>query len=430
MLDISEDSIHWVLTVPAIWSLIAKQFMRDAAEQAGIASNQLSLALEPEVAAMHYIRNSNVSQGTEDGEPVLNDGDKYIVLDQGGGTTDISVHEVVGNNCVKEIYQSCGGNWGGSTVSEEIFKFISNYFGQNVIKCFVENSATEYFELIHNIELVKKRISDSSSKVTIRLPASLLHAYEHEKSLSTVPYAAHANYQHVELLRDKLRIPYEIACSFYRPSIRRVTNELEFLLSKEEFSDVKIVLAVGGFSQSNVLKNAITEKVGPYVKVVVPEDPEVAVLKGAVLYGFQPEMVTARIAKFTYGVAVKKVSFKDKGVHYHRMFVNAQSDEFDIHVKKGQMLNFGDFLDEHLYFCEVNEHKVCFHFFSTNDINPDFTTSQNCTMIGILCVDVEPLESKEILLSVKINASETDFRASVTNDQTGRECKAAFNFYV
>lgn len=29
----SNDDIHWVLTVPAIWDLKAKQFMRDAAEK-------------------------------------------------------------------------------------------------------------------------------------------------------------------------------------------------------------------------------------------------------------------------------------------------------------------------------------------------------------------------------------------------------------
>jgi len=29
----SNDDIHWVLTVPAIWDMKAKQFMRDAADK-------------------------------------------------------------------------------------------------------------------------------------------------------------------------------------------------------------------------------------------------------------------------------------------------------------------------------------------------------------------------------------------------------------
>ncbi|NWT85599.1 HS12B protein, partial [Lanius ludovicianus] len=51
-----QEEITWVLTVPAIWSAAAKQFMRLAAKEAGIISNMLSekliIALEPEAASL------------------------------------------------------------------------------------------------------------------------------------------------------------------------------------------------------------------------------------------------------------------------------------------------------------------------------------------------------------------------------------------
>ena len=31
--QLEEQDIHWVLTVPAIWNDVAKQFMREAAEE-------------------------------------------------------------------------------------------------------------------------------------------------------------------------------------------------------------------------------------------------------------------------------------------------------------------------------------------------------------------------------------------------------------
>ncbi|NWW05370.1 HS12B protein, partial [Oreocharis arfaki] len=50
------EEITWVLTVPAIWSAAAKQFMRLAAKEAGIISDMLSenliIALEPEAASL------------------------------------------------------------------------------------------------------------------------------------------------------------------------------------------------------------------------------------------------------------------------------------------------------------------------------------------------------------------------------------------
>lgn len=31
--ELTEKDVHWVITVPAIWSDVAKQFMREAAEE-------------------------------------------------------------------------------------------------------------------------------------------------------------------------------------------------------------------------------------------------------------------------------------------------------------------------------------------------------------------------------------------------------------
>ncbi|XP_062588785.1 heat shock 70 kDa protein 12B-like [Saccostrea cucullata] len=73
--------ILWVLTVPAIWSDEAKQFMREAAIQAGIQDDHLVLALEPESAALlckqlKLTENSNATN-IEEFEP----GSKFMVVD-------------------------------------------------------------------------------------------------------------------------------------------------------------------------------------------------------------------------------------------------------------------------------------------------------------------------------------------------------------
>jgi molecular chaperone DnaK (HSP70) len=56
MVNSQEDMILWVLTVPAIWTDTAKDFMREAAFKAGLIkeknSDKLILALEPEAAAL------------------------------------------------------------------------------------------------------------------------------------------------------------------------------------------------------------------------------------------------------------------------------------------------------------------------------------------------------------------------------------------
>jgi len=59
------EDIRWVVTVPAVWRQPAKQFMRAAAYEAGLASEnnsqQLLIALEPEAAAL-YCRKLKINQ--------------------------------------------------------------------------------------------------------------------------------------------------------------------------------------------------------------------------------------------------------------------------------------------------------------------------------------------------------------------------------
>ena len=53
-----QSEVRWVITVPAIWRQQAKQFMREAAYQAGIgcteSPEQVLIALEPEAASVYY----------------------------------------------------------------------------------------------------------------------------------------------------------------------------------------------------------------------------------------------------------------------------------------------------------------------------------------------------------------------------------------
>ncbi|KAH3836420.1 heat shock 70 kDa protein 12A-like [Dreissena polymorpha] len=87
------DDVHWVLTVPALWNDSAKHFMRLAALQAGISADKLTLALEPEAASLNC-RHITVQKVGDTNISKFQPGKKYLVLDAGGGTIDITVHEV------------------------------------------------------------------------------------------------------------------------------------------------------------------------------------------------------------------------------------------------------------------------------------------------------------------------------------------------
>ena len=121
------QNITWVVTVPAIYDDFAKHFMRVAAYEAGmmptIDSPSLQLCLEPEAAclAVTSIEAPHIARA----------GTKIMILDCGGGTVDITTHEVLSMNPLrlKELLPPTGGAWGSTCVDSAFKKWCKTFLG-------------------------------------------------------------------------------------------------------------------------------------------------------------------------------------------------------------------------------------------------------------------------------------------------------------
>ncbi|XP_052779624.1 heat shock 70 kDa protein 12A-like isoform X2 [Mya arenaria] len=127
------DEIVWVLTVPAIWDDGAKQFMREAAEEAGIPSDKLTIVLEPESASIYCRHLPLERSGGEHALSTFKSRSRILVVDAGGGTVDIAVQEVTFNGAMKNIYKASGGDWGGTKVDDAYTKFLADVVGSETL---------------------------------------------------------------------------------------------------------------------------------------------------------------------------------------------------------------------------------------------------------------------------------------------------------
>ena len=81
----------------------------------------------------------------------MSPGTKYIVVDSGGGTVDISCHRF-GHLGIKEIVPPSGGDWGSSYVNENFVKFLEDVFG-SVVNFAELKKIPEWLSIIDDFEV-------------------------------------------------------------------------------------------------------------------------------------------------------------------------------------------------------------------------------------------------------------------------------------
>ena len=99
------------------------------------------IALEPEAASI-FCRKSRFSQLHESFasesrvEDSLTVGSQYMVVDCGGGTVDVTIHEVLKEGGLKELEAASGDAMGSVSVDQNFEDLLQKIFGTKLIESF------------------------------------------------------------------------------------------------------------------------------------------------------------------------------------------------------------------------------------------------------------------------------------------------------
>ncbi|KAH3835273.1 heat shock 70 kDa protein 12A-like isoform X1 [Dreissena polymorpha] len=433
--DARENDIRWVLTVPAIWNDVAKQFMREAAEKAGMTDENLLIALEPEAASL-CCRHLPMSalKGSQTFMP-FQPNTKYLVFDAGGGTVDITVHEVTSSGGLKEMYAATGGDWGGTYVDKAFRLFLAELCGNDVMADLEATQTADYIDIFRSFEIIKRKFSPGmQDKVTIKVPSALNDIFKakHGKDLK-VHINSMAEYKgKVTWMGDKIRLEPAVAESFFKDACEKAASHLKNLFSKSELKDVKTILMVGGFSESVLLQKVIKDATSSDKKIIIPNDAGLAILKGAVVFGHNPLIIKERRSRYTYGVGTS-ILFK-KGSHPEANKITGNDGKeyctniFGKHVEIGQELVFGQNNVAKSYTpVNADQTQIGFRFFASTDKDPMYVTDPNCTDIGNLTVDLAG-SGTDRSVNVNMIFGDTELHVEAVEVANGKKSKCVLNF--
>ena len=197
-----------------------------------------------------------------------------------GGTVDITVHEVQRDGTLRELHAPSGGPWGGTVVDKGVNDFLDELFDSQVMREFRDECKTDDLDLQRTIELKKRTCKEGDAKVILKLPNAVYEFFEEKKDerfADTLPRTQFA--KSVLKKRDRLHIDNGIFLKMFEKSKNSLVSHVENMFRKPALWNVKTIMMVGGFSESEIMREAVKQAF-PSKQVTVPEQAGLAVVKG------------------------------------------------------------------------------------------------------------------------------------------------------
>lgn len=295
-----------------------------------------------------------------------------------------------------------------------------------------QEDPSAYLIIFREFEVVKRIIHKcKKEKVPMTIPRAILddicntHLHENFESIvQSSPYN-----DQMELRYDKLLISKDLIQNLLAQASEKIIQLIKDVAFDEQSNSVGLFLLVGGFSECLVIQDEIKAKF-PGKRVIVPEEAELAVLKGAVLFGHKPEYIVSRIVKYTYGIA--EMTTFEPGVHDKHRLIKVDGIEkcnyvFCKYVKKGSVVHLGE--KNKRVHCTSSQYQkvVAFSVFQSSKECPIYTDEKECKLLGKLAFNV-PVPTKETQdFSCVMILGYTELKYIVHHDLTGKECNTVLD---
>ena len=223
-----------------------------------------------------------------------------------GGTVDVTAHHLLKEGTVEELYQANGGHLGGTRVDENFVELLRKIFGSQVIAEYQRKCPADWLQMMSNFERMKRGLA-SQTVTTCNVPISYEFADMYreltKKNIKNAIREEHKS-KGISFASGMLRLPHDIMLGLFVPISSAIVKHVEDLFGKLESKKITHLLLVGGFGESPVLQEAIKTAFQRRLKILIPNEASLCVVKGAVCFGHNPETIVLRRARRTYGTDI------------------------------------------------------------------------------------------------------------------------------
>ena len=406
---------------------------------------KLTLALEPEVAAIYA---QNYTKTVASVSPPK----RYMVIDIGGGTVDITVQDETADK-VSVVLTPTGNTWGGTTVNKAFHELLEDIVGDREFAGFIRHKATNAAilnKLLYNeFEEEKKKFgttykatANASDELKVNLPNSFVEHYG-DKIESRVEQMEGIEYED-----DTLYITYGVVeTKLFQPTIDGIVQCT--IASLEELkSRVDTIYLVGGFGGCQYIYKKLEESIRKYNRriyrnIICPEQSHLAIATGAIMWRRNPEIIHSRKSDATYGIEIRQ-KFDEHKHDIHHRFYDAEQQIYKcrhvlcVFLQKGEFAIANEIYTRSFLPGSKCRDKQSISIYSCSQAGVQYVKDKNgkstVRKIGQLDIDVPNPDNKprnERLIDVYMDFSGTEIQAKakyrITNEEVKTVCDLLTN---
>ncbi|XP_011408136.1 PREDICTED: heat shock 70 kDa protein 12A-like [Amphimedon queenslandica] len=364
-----------------------------------------------------------------------------MVVDIGGGTVDITVHDK-SNGGISVVLPPMGNTWGGRTINEAFSMLLQKAVDDKGFESFIKSNASNKAEInrlvYEDFEEQKKlfgNVTPGIDEMVLELPRPFIRNY----GGNVIRDGMEQEKVHYDPGESALEMKYaQLEEKIFKPTIDKIIECVRAVFG--ELTDhIDTVYLVGGFGGCRFVSQKIKEAIAQHCgNIVCPIQTDLAVVRGAVMWRKDPNIIQSRVADATYGIGV--LSFFSLSMHdEHYKYVGEDGQQycdnvFKVFVLKGEVIK-----DEVYKTTLIPSHdsytQVCISIYCTTDDGVQYVIDKEGKLtvrkIGELVLDIpnpDNILRKERDVSIFMDFSGTEIQARAQYRITGEEVKTVCDF--
>ena len=329
------------------------------------------------------------------------------------------MHQVLDKGILKELHRASGNDMGGGTVDAKFKNLLRDSFGCEF---------WDKYEKAHPSEVQKMMFDFTTFKCTKNMKDVYIPCHYNLATLAQKKQDIglfFTDVQGASWSDGSIKISFSKLKEFFKESVDKIVQDISALLHTPELH-IEDILLVGGYASSRILQDEVEKQFGGQCRILCPVDAQLAVARGAVLFGVNPMIVASRVSALTYGIS-KGLTF-DPAIHkvekrrenYAKDYVYCDN-LFHRFVQKGQSVVCDKAVEYMFGPVDSDQTAMTFRFYSTEKPDAMYVDEPGMKEIGQFKVnmpDIRKGQSRKVKFEIRFGL--TEIQAAAT-DMTSNE---------